>query len=123
MGITYEVDAAGIVFERWAGIVTATEMEAHWTRMVKDPRVIACRGSLADIRECEIRFSGEDLRRMEETILEPVFRGRQLKVAILVKDPIQYGVARQHRAFAGTFTDSAIFTDPSAAREWVLRVA
>jgi len=121
MAITYRVDAgAGLAFEDWRGVITADDVHAHWTRMVNDPAVLACRGSLADIRECWVDFTGPDLQRLALTVLEPAFRGRQLRVAILVKDPVQYGVARQHRAFSSTFTEAVVFTDAAMAREWLL---
>lgn len=121
MGITYEIDAeAGIVFERWTGRITATDLAAHWRTMVRDARVTSCTLDMADIRECEIEFSGEAMRQLVETILEPVFRGRQLRLAVLVQAAVQFGVARQHRAFSGTFAEVAVFTDELEAREWIL---
>lgn len=121
MGITYAVDAeAGVVLERWTGKITATDVAAHWSSMVSDVRVTSCSVDMADIRECEIEFSGEAMRQLVETILEPVFRGRHLKLAVLVQAAVQFGVARQHRAFSGTFAEVAVFTDELEAREWIL---
>jgi len=121
MGITYEVhDEAGVVLERWTGKITAADVAAHWRAMAGDPRVTSCTRDMADIRECEIEFSGEALRQLVGTILEPAFRGRQVRVAVLVQAAVQFGVARQHRAFAGTFSDVAVFTDELEAREWIL---
>jgi hypothetical protein len=119
VGITYEVDAAaGLIREHWAGAVTAEDLAAHWTTLLDDSRVMACLRDVADLRRCQIRFSGEDLRRLTLTLLEPGLRGHRLKVAVLVEHPLQFGVARQHQVFSEAILDVQVFTDADAARAW-----
>jgi hypothetical protein len=124
LGITGEVDAeAGVILERWTGVVTSADVEAYWTKLVSDPRVLACTASLANISECTLQLSGGDVQRLAMKILAPVFQGRKMKSAVVVDDPVQYGVARQYRAYASSFTESAIFTDIDAARAWIRSTA
>jgi len=122
MGLTYEVDAAaGIVLERWSGSVFARDFEDHLALMLGDVRALACRGNLADVTECGPKFTGEQLGELVQHTIKPGLRGTRRRIAVVVRGPEQYGMARQFQMFAEAFCDVEIFTDAPIAREWLLR--
>lgn len=120
MPIEYHVEATlGVVFERWTGVITARDVSEHLKALLSDKQALACRRSLADIRECEIQLSGTDVGAATKAIAEPALRGQAWTTAILVQRPVEYGLARQFQALTDTFITTAVFTDESAAREWI----
>ena len=122
MGISYQVDAVlGIVFERWSGPVTATDLAGHWNARLTDQGAKNYWRTLTDVRECRPAFSTEEYRRLVKNLLEPALSGRKLKIAILVRDELQFGISRQFQVFLESGSESAIFTEESVAREWLQR--
>jgi hypothetical protein len=120
MGLTYEVDtSAGIVFVYWSGPVTIRDISDHWALMLNDNDALLCGKCFVDVRKSDPRFTGEELRQLVKTVLEPALQGGGWKSAILVEKPVQYGVARQYQVFTETFSEDAIFTDEVAAHEWI----
>jgi hypothetical protein len=120
MGITYEVDASkGVVFERWLGAIAGPDIVDHWMLLATDKEAMACGRSVADIRECALQVSGEELRYLVTFVLGPVLEGRHWKTAVLVREPVQFGMAREYQTLAGVFKEDAVFTDLPAACQWV----
>jgi len=121
MPITYQVDATlGIVVARWCGPIPINEVVDYWTALAADKEALACGRAIADLRECELRFTGEELRLMAKQILEPALRGRNWKGAIVVKEPLQYGVSRQYGVYSEAFSNVNVFYSDVLARKWVL---
>ena len=122
MGITYQVDESlGVIFEHWCGTVTTKDLAGHWNARLTDQGTKNYWRTLTDVRECRPAFSTEEYRRLVKNLLEPALSGRKLKIAILVKDELQFGVSRQFQVFLESGCESAIFTEESVAREWLLR--
>ena len=118
--ISYRIDrTAGIIEETWTGTVSAGVLARYWKQYVADPEVLRIRRTLVDLRECRITFSGEELSQLLDTIVLPALDGRDWTSALLVSDPVQFGVSRQYNVFAERFSTDAIFYDRDAAMKWL----
>jgi hypothetical protein len=121
MPIAYKIDSKlGIVFADWRGAVTANEIAEYWTELVADKEALACGRTIADISCCEMRFTGEELRSLAERILEPAIRGKNWKTAVIIKDPVHYGVTRQYEMYSEGFMNTNVFYSAVLAHKWVL---
>lgn len=120
--ISYTVDSdAGTIVETWTGDITAKDLASYWKGYLADPEVLAIRRTLVDLRASHITFTGEELSHLVDTIVVPVLNGRMWKTAILVSDPVQFGVSRQYHVFAERFSNDAIFRDQPSAVQWLER--
>lgn len=120
--ISYAIEAgARSILETWTGDVSASDLASFWTALLADPEVMDIRRTLVDLRECRITFTGKELSHLINTIVMPALDGRDWTSAILVSDPVQYGVSRQYNVFAEVFSNDAIFEDLDAARAWLER--
>lgn len=121
MAISYEVDTnSEIVLEYWNGEINAQVLAAHWRTLTADPAAMACKGSLADITGCELRFTTDELKSLISQVVAPAIQSRPWKSAVLVAKPVQHGVARQYGALTVAQNELLIFTDPVLARNWLL---
>jgi hypothetical protein len=121
MPIAYKVNAAlGIVFADWRGTVTAKDIAGYWTELASDQAALACGRSITDISSCDMQFTGEELRLLAKEILEPAIRGRNWKTAVIIKNPVHYGVTRQHEMLSEGFMNTNVFYSDVLARKWVL---
>ncbi len=124
MPITYEIDdSTGVIHETWSGEIQAEELEAHWSAYLADPRVLASRCTLVDLRRATIRFKGEELLHAIERLVQPALGELRWRTAILVEDPLQFGISRQYQAFAELYSEDAIFRDRDQAQAWLLENA
>lgn len=124
MPIHYTIDSAtGIIDEIWSGRITCSDLRTYWKAALADPAVLQSRRTVADLREAEIDFTGADLDELVKTILIPTIGELDWKTAIVVKRPVQFGVARQYQAFAGRYSTDSIFDDVSKARAWLTSLA
>jgi hypothetical protein len=122
MPITYSIDSQrDVIFELWSGDVSAVDLGEYWKRFLADPRVMACRKTLVDLRGCNICFTGAELSHLVETIVLPILGDQDWTTAIVVESRVQYGVARQYHVFAEHYSRDAIFFEPDAALAWLLR--
>lgn len=120
MTITYVVDAEhGAVLSHWEGDVTAAELRAHWTAVLDDPAARAVARTIADLRKARPAFTGTELRDAVSSIAAPRLRGLSWTNAIVVDDPVQYGVSRQFQVFSELLSENAIFASVEEALVWV----
>jgi len=120
MPITYSLDAQqGIIFERWSGDVSASELACYWRSYLADPQVMAIRKTVVDLRESNPTFTGAELSGLIDTIVLPALAGRDWITAIVVQKPIQFGVSRQYQVFAEYYSRDAIFHEPDQALQWI----
>jgi hypothetical protein len=122
MPIHYTIDAGtGIIHETWTGEVDASDLGDYWRNYLTDSQVLELRTTLVDMRDAHLRFSGTELRHLITTVVDPVLQGRDWLTAIVVADPVQYGVSRQYHVFADHYSKDAIFSDRDAALGWLLQ--
>lgn len=120
--IDYSIDDAyGVIFETWHGAVTRDVLLAFWRGFLTDARVLALKRSLVDLRDCEIRFSGEEWVRMIESCLlgKPQIQG--WRVAIVVDRPQVHGIARQFLGNTADVTHGELFEHSDQALAWLRR--
>lgn len=122
MPITYSIDGEKkLITEVWTGEISAKCLENYWKAYLEDPEVLAIRRTLVDLRQAtKILFMGADLDALIHRIVLPVLNGRDWKTALLVHDPLQFGVSRQYQVFADYYSKDAIFHDMEEARNWLL---
>ena len=120
MGITHRYDPAeGLVRACWDGPITAGDVREYWTARVAELEAQPGRRALVDMRTCEVRFTGGEMRELVRTILRPHFANRGHRVAILVRDPVQFGTSRQFQVFFELLGESEIFQDEAEALAWL----
>ena len=120
MGITYSIDDnQGIIRETWTGDVSALDLATYWGHYLADPRVLSIRKTLVDLRDATPTFSGQQLSSLIREVVDPALKGRDWKTAIVVAQPVQFGVSRQYHAFAQHYSTDSIFSDPTAALAWL----
>jgi len=112
--------ARGITEERWTGRISVDDLRDHWTRLLADPDALRFRRSLADIREADFEVRGPEIEALIRMLVAPALEGLSWKTAIVVEKPVQMGLSRQYQVFAERYSVDAIFTDPDAARAWLL---
>lgn len=120
MPISYSIDhEKGLIREIWNGNIAASDLSSYWRRYLTDPDVLAIRKTLVDLRQCTILFTGDELSALVSFLVVPVLKGRDWKTAILVDDPLHFGVSRQYQVFAEAYSKDSIFGDQAAALEWL----
>lgn len=122
MTITYSVEhTRGIVISTWTGAITAEVLGDFWQRLLRDPEALRYRRSLADLRGCQLRLTGRELSGLVMDVVRPLLGDLRWKSAILVAEPVQYGVSRQYQVFAAYYSKDAIFDDHDAALRWLMQ--
>lgn len=120
MPISYSIDTEqGIIVEVWVGDISAQELGDYWRRYLADPQVLSLRTTLVDLRQAMPRFSGTEMANLIRTIVDPVLKGRSWRTAVVVAEPLQFGVTRQYQVFAKHYSRDAIFTDRESALRWL----
>jgi hypothetical protein len=120
MPIHYRIDhAARIIEETWVGTVTINDLSDYWRIYLADTDVLSLRRTVVDLRDADIAFNGLELQDLVETLVLPILGGRDWKTAIIVHDPVQFGVARQYNVFADRYSRDSIFDNPDEARMWL----
>jgi len=120
--ISYSIDKTlGVILEVWRGGVTAADLEHYWEAYLANPDVLEVRRTLVDLRGAEIQFTGMELSNLVSSVVIPRLNGRDWKTALVVKQPVQYGVSRQYHFFAEQYSTDSIFYDPDEALRWLLQ--
>ena len=122
MPISFTIDTRlGIVREKWTGKVTVEEVRQHWTHYLTDPEILALRATLADVREATLDFGGWQMRRLIETVVDPLLQGRDWITAILIGGSRQVDMSRTYQELADHYSRDAIFFEEHDAIEWLVR--
>ena len=120
MPITYAIDReAKRIYETWTGEVHAADLAAHWKKYLADPAVLEIRRTIVDLRAAVIGFRGTDFDGLIRTIVLPALKDRKWATAIVVSQPVQFGVSRQYQAFAERYSQDSIFATLAEAEAWI----
>jgi hypothetical protein len=120
MPIQYRVNSeGGIIEEAWSGTVSIRDLHEYWSAYLADPEVRRLRRTVVDLRAAEIAFTGVELNALVQSLVIPSLGGLDWKTALVVSQPVQYGVSRQYQVFAESYSSDAIFDDVGKAREWM----
>jgi hypothetical protein len=120
MPITYSIDTElGVILEAWQGDVTAADLRRYWEAYLADPRVMALRRTLVDLRQAHILFRGAELSNLVRDVVKPALGGKGWTTAIVVAQAVQFGVSKQYQVFAQAYSRDAIFEDYDEALRWL----
>ena len=120
MPITYRIDREkSLIFETWAGEISAKDLAAYWKQYLADAEVLEIRRTIVDLRASVISLSWMDLDGLIEELVLPALKGRKWTTAIVVEGPAQFGVSRQYQAVADRYSKDSIFANVLEAEKWI----
>ena len=120
--ISYSIDKTrGVIFEVWRGDVIAADLRRLWEIYFASPEILAVRRTVVDMRGANLLFTGSELSSLVSTLAIPSLKGLDWKTALVVEQPVQYGVSRQYQVFAEQYSIDRIFYDFDEALHWLLR--
>ncbi len=108
-----------LIEETWSGKVSAADLRSYWQVYLADPEVMRLRKTLVDLRGAKIEFLGHELDALIASVVLPALGELEWKTAIVVNNPVHYGVSRQYQVFAERYSQDAIFHDLDIARAWL----
>ena len=121
MPISYSIDTRRrVILTRWEGVVTKAVAAAHWKQLFADPEALIVRRTLADLRGADVQISGAELMELSAEHIRPVSAGGPWRSAMIVDQPVLFGITRQFQSYALIQDRSQVFTDEAAALEWLL---
>jgi hypothetical protein len=121
MPISYTIDAQRkVVCVKWSGTVTSAEFAEHYRGLLTDEVADACRRCVADLRGCAIEVTGAQVQAAIQSVVRPLLGSRPWRSAIIVTDPVAFGLSRQYAAYSQGFTRCQIFSDEREALAWLL---
>ena len=94
-------------------------MTKHWAQRLADKDAISYGKTITGVDECQFPFTGDEFRRLIQTLLEPAILGRESRTAIVVNGLAQYGVARQFQVYFGNASEVSVSCDGQTAFEWL----
>lgn len=119
--ISYCVDLeGGVIWEFWRGSVSIEELRSYWTVLLLDSEALALRRCVADLRDCQIEFSGPQWIELLERFIVGSVPLIGWRSAIVVDRSHHFGLARQFLSNASGVIEGAIFDRPDAALAWLL---
>ena len=120
MPISYTIDyVQGVIFEVWRDDVTAADLHRHWRALHTDPEALAIRKTLVDVRGSRLLFTGDEMSDLVSSVVVPLLDGRDWITAILLEQPVHFGVSRQYQIFAERYSKDSIFHDYDEALHWL----
>ncbi|MES2522471.1 MAG: hypothetical protein V4617_07235 [Gemmatimonadota bacterium] len=121
MPIQYTIDTeCGVIEETWNGSITIRDLSEYWSRYLSDPDVLGLRRTVVDLREADIAFTGAQLEMLVQSMVIPALNGMAWTTAIVVSEPVQFGVGRQYQVFAQRYSRDSIFDDMGKAKAWLI---
>jgi hypothetical protein len=121
MPIHYSIDQSlCLIEERWTGTIAISDLKKFWLHFLEDEQVMEFRRTLVDLRSANLQFTGYELDSLVRSDVIPKLKGLTWISAIVVSEPVQYGVSRQYSVFAGTYSKDSIFFEYEEAKEWLL---
>ncbi len=99
--------------------MTIDDLRDYWRVYLADTEVLGPRRTVAGRRDADIAFTGRELQVLVNTLVLPILGDGDWKTAIIVRHPVQFGVARQYNVFADHYGEDLIFHAPHEARMWL----
>jgi hypothetical protein len=109
----------GYILEQWSGHVSITDLEEYWTLYLSDAEVMRLRKTIVDLRNATIAFKGQELDDLVQSLVVPKLNGLRWKSALVVSDPVQYGISRQYHVFSHLYSKDSVFYDIKDAERWI----
>lgn len=118
MPVDYSIDPAlGVVFSRWSGLVTTSEIIANAEQLREDPEFEGNYSELVDMRD----FSGTDAT---SACLDGIIRRVDpysvvSRHAVLAPGRAAFGIARMYQILRGEGANCEVFRKEEEARRWL----
>ena len=121
MPITYLIDQdKRLIIETWTGEIFARDLAAYWQRYLADTEVLKIRRTIVDLLASAIKFTGDELSSLIESIVLPALNGKAWTTALVVAgNSVEFGVSRQYQAFAERYSEDSIFDNMADAEKWI----
>ena len=121
MPITYRIDRdKRLIIETWTGDIFARDLAAYWQSYLANAEVLQIRRTVVDLLASAIRFTGDELSSLIESIVLPALNGREWTTALVVAgDSVEFGVSRQYQVFAERYSEDSIFDNMADAEKWI----
>jgi hypothetical protein len=120
MPISYTVDSdRRLIFETWQHTVNADDVREYWFRTLEDPRFLAIRRILADMRGANIEFVPDELGQLIGEVAAPYIASHRWAIACVVDSRAQYDLSLQYQIFIKTYGREGIFTERNVALAWL----
>jgi hypothetical protein len=120
MGLEFDLELnTGVFIERWHGDVTIADLKNFWTEKLSIQKRTGCWITLCDVRNSRPTFSVEELRSLVRSTFHSLLADPGAVGAVLTKEGMQYGVARQFIAFSEPIQSTELFTDEAQAYAWL----
>ena len=122
MSMTYTIDPkARLVRLVGTGLLTDDEMVQCISTLRADPRLEPDMNTLSDMREIEMGFTSQGVKRMIDVMEETTNRRVEAKAAIVVSTEVAFGMGRmiEIRSNEQVELRFRIFREMDAAREWL----
>ncbi|HEX6643169.1 MAG TPA: hypothetical protein VF037_00735 [Gemmatimonadales bacterium] len=117
-GISFRVDAAGVVRTVMQGRISAAHLISH--AQTREAMAVLGRPQIVDAREARLNLSAEDIRRFAGLVGELNRRTRFGRTAFVVSGDFGYGLARMFAAYDTTGPDRfAVFRTMEEAEAWI----
>jgi hypothetical protein len=100
------------------GFTSIEDLKKIPQTLVEDSLTATCRLVLHDMRDSIMKCTGVELGSSLDH-LKDVHRTRIARIALLVRNQVQYGTARQFQAYFAGENASRVFTDESDAICWL----
>ena len=121
MPIEYQIySERGIVYRKFTGKITLADLGRHRRELLADPGIPETFALAADLRECEMAVSADELRGLVRTVIEPHMEGRRWVSALVVAEGAQRDLTDQFVEHSRECGVTEVFADPDAAVEWLL---
>ena len=120
MPISYTVDSdRRLIFETWQQTVCADDVREYWFRTLEDPRFLAIRRILVDMRGANIEFAPDELAKLIGEVAAPHIASQRWAIACVVDSRVQYDLSLQYQIFIKTYSREGIFTERNVALAWL----
>lgn len=121
MSVEHRVDQeSGVIAATFTGPMPLEEVIGQIESVLKSLDGQSCMGVLSDVRGLEHQASSEDVKRVSDLIAAYTDTVRGMKLALVVSEPVMYGMMRMLQARLDTVPlDVGVFYDMDDAKRWL----
>ena len=120
MPIAWEVDPArSLVLMTATGDVTMADWLQARREYGGDPAMLACRRFLVDLRQAAMALRGDEVRALSGTRRELPFVTPESRTAVVVANPLAYGLSRMYELTRKDDGRFRVFDDYDQALRWI----
>ena len=121
MPIEHRVDQdRGVIAATFTGPMPLSEVIENIERVLKNLDGQSCKGVLSDVQGLEHQATSDDIKRVSDLIASYSDTVRGLKLALVVSEPVMYGMMRMLQARLDRVPlDVGVFYEMDDAEHWL----